>query len=269
MTGYLTQKARSQDEHGRARSASGMQAQGIDEEKVEALPAYLHIVKTISDRITLGVYPSGSRVPSIPQLCEEFAVSLMTIRRALLILADDGYISAEKGRGTFVRSFDLGDALFSLEQLEGRWLSNSAEVRLLSASIARADEQVAAKLDLSPGDRVVHLRRMVVDKGIVTIYNAEHIIYDPRRTLVESHLQLLSPHRLFEAKRGQRFPRGEISLRAIGLSTEAAEAMGLPVGEPALSLEHLLRDPTRRPVSWGHFYLRSELFTLRARLGSD
>ena len=104
-------------------------------ESHERLPAYLHIVRTISDRIASGVYGPGAKLPSEAQLCVEFAVSPMTVRRALVILADKGVVAAEQGRGTFVRSFDLSDSVFTLEQLTGEYLPY-----LLEATAGVAEE---------------------------------------------------------------------------------------------------------------------------------
>jgi DNA-binding GntR family transcriptional regulator len=234
-----------------------------------APPAYLHIAKTLGNRVTSGVYPAGCRLPSGAQLCAEFGVSPMTMRRALTILQDQGLISGMRGRGTFVRSVDLSQSVFRLDSLTGEWLDESAEIRLLSASMARADAKAAAMLDVAPGERVIHLRRLVLYNGTPAMYHTEYIAYDPRRPLVESQLQLTSMHAFLDSGRAQRFPRGELTLTAVGLDAESAEALGEPEGAFALCLEHVFQESDRTPVSWGWFLLRAELFRLRARLGPE
>ncbi|MBN1320853.1 MAG: GntR family transcriptional regulator [Thermoleophilia bacterium] len=231
------------------------------------LPAYLHIVRTISDRIASGVYGPGAKLPSEAQLCVEFAVSPMTVRRALVMLADKGVVTAEQGRGTFVRSFDLSDSVFTLEQLTGEWLDGSTEVRLLSASTVKADAELGAVLGVPVGRRLVYLRRLVVKDETPAVYHKEYVIFDLQRPLVESQLKLTSLHGLLQANRGHGFPGGEITLCALPLEEEAASALDQPVGAPALCLEHLSRDSAGVPVSWGRFLLRYDLFRLRARLG--
>jgi len=231
------------------------------------VPAYLHIVSTVSDRITSGVYGPGSRLPSEAQFCTEFQVSAMTVRRALLILADKGVINAEQGRGTFVRSFDLSDSVFTLEQLTGEWSDGSTEVRLLSASTAKADRHIAGVLDIPESQRVVYLRRLVIKDELPAVYHTEYVIFDLHRPLVESQLKLTSLHGLLQSNRGHGFPAGEITLSALPLEEEAAGLLGQCVGAPAFCLEHLSRDTARRPVSWGRFLFRYDLFRLRARLG--
>ncbi len=235
----------------------------------EKLPAYLHIANTLSSRIVSGVYPSGSRLPSGRQLCEEFGVSPMTVRRALTMLENQGVVSGEKGRGTYAHSQHLGDSVFRLDSLTGDWLDDSAEIRLLSASMTKADEEVATKLRVEVGQRVIYLRRLVLYSGSPAMYHTEYIIYDPRRPLVESQLQLTSLHAFLDSGRAQRFPRGELTLTAMSLDAESAEVLGETEGALALRLEHIFEEADRAPVSWGWFLLRAELFRLRARLGPE
>jgi GntR family transcriptional regulator len=230
-------------------------------------PAYLRIVAAIADRVTSGAYPAGSRLPSGSELCREFGVSPMTVRRAITLLENQGLVYGERGRGTFVRSLDLGDSMFRLDSLTGEWLDESAEIRLLSASMPRADEKVAAMLGVAPGDRVIYVRRLVSYNGDPAMYHTEYITYDPRRPFVESQLQLTSLHAFLDSGRAQRFPRGELTLTAVKLDAESAQALGQAEGALALCLEHVFQASDRTPVSWGWFLLRAELFRLRATLG--
>ncbi|OFW59579.1 MAG: hypothetical protein A2133_09995 [Actinobacteria bacterium RBG_16_64_13] len=232
-------------------------------------PAYLRIATTLADRVTSGTYAAGSRLPSGSQLCQEFEVSPMTVRRALSMLESQGLVTGVRGRGTFARSLNLSDSVFRLDSLTGEWLDESAEIRLLSASMTKADEKVAAMLGVALGDRVVYLRRLVLYDSNPAMYHTEYIIYDPRRPLVESQLQLTSLHAFLDSGRANRFPRGELTLTAVNLDAESAQALGQPEGALALCLEHVFQNNDRTTVSWGWFLLRAELFRLRARLGSE
>ena len=233
------------------------------------IPVYSRIVTVLAERVTSGVYPPGSRLPSGSQLCAEFGVSPMTVRRALSILQTQGLVSGEQGRGTFARPVLLGDTEFRLDSQAGEWLDGSAEIRLLSASMTKADEKVAAMLGVSLDSRVVYLRRLISHDGNPAMYHTEYITYDPRRPLVESQLQLTSLHAFLDSGRARRFPRGELTLSAEKLDAESAQALGQPEGALALRLEHVFLENDRTPVSWGWFLMRAELFRLKARLGPE
>jgi CheY-like chemotaxis protein len=54
--------------------------------------------------IERGDYPRGSALPTQPALARTLGVSTVTLRQALERLADEGFIEARQGQGTFVRS---------------------------------------------------------------------------------------------------------------------------------------------------------------------
>ncbi len=213
-------------------------------------PAYIRIATTLAARVSSGVYADGSRLPSGSELCREFGVSPMTVHRALNILKGQGLVSGERGRGIFARSLDLSDSRFRLDSPTGEWLDESAEIRLLTAAMTRADDEVAGMLALKPGDRVIYLRRLVLYDGNPAMYHTEYIAYDPRRPLVESQLQLTSLHAFLDSGTAQRFPRGEMVLTAVKLDADSAAILGQEEGALALCLEHVFRalDDTPRQL---------------------
>jgi len=256
----------------RARSASKTKIWAAHTEgdiTSDGAPVYLEIARVLAERVSNGTYAPGSRLPSGAQLCAEFDVSPMTLRRALARLQNQGLIRAVRGKGTFVRSPSLGDSLFRLDPLSGHWVDESADIRLLSAAMTRADEKVAAMLGIGVNDRVIFMRRLVLHDNIPAMYHSEYIVYDPRRPLVESQLKLTSMSAFLDPGRAHSFPRGELTLTAVALNEEDARILGEPPGALALRLEHVFQEADGTPISWGWFLLRADLFRLRARIGPD
>jgi CheY-like chemotaxis protein len=62
--------------------------------------AYLHLRTAIEQ----GRYPQGSALPTQPALALTIGVSTVTLRQALERLAEEGFVEARQGHGTFVRS---------------------------------------------------------------------------------------------------------------------------------------------------------------------
>ncbi|WP_324254060.1 GntR family transcriptional regulator [Paenibacillus sp. 1001270B_150601_E10] len=65
-------------------------------------PLYVQIMNIIKERILHGVYPLGTNIPSEPQLEEEFNVSKITVRNAIIELVQEGYLEKSSGKGTKV-----------------------------------------------------------------------------------------------------------------------------------------------------------------------
>lgn len=67
-------------------------------------PEYLYqqLAGLIRERIRAGELPPRSAVPSITELAAEHDLATLTVRRAMRVLVDEGWIITMPGRGTFV-----------------------------------------------------------------------------------------------------------------------------------------------------------------------
>lgn len=65
-------------------------------------PLYKQVQEILQERIVTGMYPKNTLIPSEPELKEEFDVSIITIRRAVEQLAQQGYVEKRSGIGTTV-----------------------------------------------------------------------------------------------------------------------------------------------------------------------
>lgn len=66
------------------------------------LPLYFQLEQHLTDRIAKREYAPGSLLPTEEQLCEEYGVSRITVRRALDSLLNRRLIVRRRGVGTFV-----------------------------------------------------------------------------------------------------------------------------------------------------------------------
>jgi DNA-binding GntR family transcriptional regulator len=231
-------------------------------------PAYLLIANEIADEIGAGFYRPGDQLPTEAQLRARYGVSPMTVRRGISILLERGLVSTTQGKGTFVRTLDMGEAIFHLQEITDLWADDaSVEVLLLKARIIPADETVAAMLELPLGDQIVHLRRLIKRNGVPLVYQLEHVVYDAHRPLVEAELQVTSLEGLLRSPLVVGVPSGRLTIQAVSLDTDAAAALRVPEGAPAFCLESLFHDFDGRPVSWGHFLCRADQFRLTSQLG--
>ena len=83
------------------------------------LPRYLQIAESLSRDIGSGRFGAGDRLPTERQLAAQFEVTVITLRKALAVLADRGLVDRRHGSGTYVtgESDRVGAyALFRLER---------------------------------------------------------------------------------------------------------------------------------------------------------
>lgn len=67
--------------------------------EIDGLPKYERTYRSILKRLKDGHYPVGGRVPTEAELAAQFEVSRVTIRRALDMLIQDGYVESRQGSG--------------------------------------------------------------------------------------------------------------------------------------------------------------------------
>ncbi len=70
--------------------------------KDEKSPKFEAVYEELLSRIQNGSYLPGSKLPTETDLAEMFMVSRNTLRQALMLLVQEGYLSNQQGRGTFV-----------------------------------------------------------------------------------------------------------------------------------------------------------------------
>lgn len=65
-------------------------------------PIYTQLIEQLELKICSGVYPLGSRMPSVRDLAQEASVNPNTMQRALAKLEEDGLLITNRTSGRFV-----------------------------------------------------------------------------------------------------------------------------------------------------------------------
>lgn len=74
--------------------------------QTDGRPMYVQIIDQIKQRILVGDWPSGQKLPSIRELAAATTVSVITVKRAYVELERDGFIVTAAGRGSFVADLE-------------------------------------------------------------------------------------------------------------------------------------------------------------------
>ena len=125
------------------------------------VPKYAQIADIFRQRIARGIWAQGLRLPANEVLAAEFGVSRVTIRQAVDLLARDGIIEAQQGRGTFITGTLKQDRWLKVETT----LSDLAEVyrdtspEIINISESRTDAPLLPE-DGKPAAQYVFMRRV-------------------------------------------------------------------------------------------------------------
>ena len=130
-------------------------------------PYYALIAEELMREIRTGRFPTGTLIPTEPELCRRFAVSRVTIRGALRELEVRGMITRRRGVGTRVEAVNTQSRFIHESQSVDEVLrfTQDLEFRLLDRREIQIDDEVAAKLEARPGQRFVRIEALRLPTG--------------------------------------------------------------------------------------------------------
>jgi GntR family transcriptional regulator len=240
---------------------------GIHVDAVEPLKAR-RIYLLLRERILSGELELGARLPGELSIASEYGISRVTVRRALDNLAAEGLIDRRPGSGTFVREgnsvqpivADLSNVLSHLVEMGRR-----TGVRLLSFAYVNPPESVAASLGLTPGERTQRSIRVRLIDGAPFSYLVTHVPERIGVTYSEADLASMPLLALLE-RSGIVVEEASQSIGATLAGPDVAEALGLEIGSPLLSLTRVVWDPSGQGVEHLHALYRPDRYSFHMDL---
>lgn len=211
------------------------------------------IVDAIRLDIVGGKLASGDRLPTEAILAERFSANRHTVRRALAVLADEGVVGAEQGRGTFVRSarrlsYPIGKRTRFSEGLAGQ--ARALSTQHLGDRIENATATIAAALSLKSGAKVVRLDGLSSADGRpvsrATTWLAYRQFPDVARRIVELH----SMTAVFASYGIADYVRASTRISARHADVEETKLLGLAPGAILLVSEATDVDSAGNPISY-------------------
>ena len=208
----------------------------------------------------------GTAAPSERELVHQFHVARMTVRQAMDALVGEGLLERIPGRGTFVAQprRDVGRLLSYSEEMAARGLL--AESQTLLARREQAGPGVARALGVTPGDAVIHWKRLRRADGLPMCLEDAYL----NEVLLPGFLQSGMPTSLSEAldSRGLRPTWAEDSIAADIAGQQEAELLEVAQGSPVLR-QSRRAIAEEKVVEVSRSVYRADRFTWWVQLGEN
>ena len=234
----------------------------------------------------------GEALPAERALAESFSTSRTTVRQALGELTVEGRLVRLQGRGTFAALPKVAQPLQLTSYTEDmRRQGLTSRSRLLSVTHMRADEDLACRLDVRRGARVLRVERLrlarwpawVAFSGLASASEArppaEAMGNDEPMAIETTHLEesrfpglskllgdSVSLYALMAERYGVVLARAEETIETVPAAPREAELLEVAVGCPMLLLSRHSRDASGRPVEWVLSFYRGDRYKLVAQL---
>ena len=228
-----------------------------------SLPLYQQLQRTLRSAIDKRILDADDALPAERDLAADFAVSRITVRKAIEGLVSEGLLVRQHGSGTFVRprvekNFSKLTSFSEDMRARGR---NPRSVWLHKGAGSVTPEEALA-LRLSPGTPIFRFHRIrFADDAPMAIEYA---------TVVASCLGSVDAVKssLYEAleQTGHRPVRALQRLRAVLLNAEQAERLGAKERDAGLLVERLGFLADRSAVEFSQSFYRGDTYDFVAEL---
>lgn len=147
----------------------------------ETMKKYQEIFNELRDQILNQVYHSGELLPTEKELQTHYGVSRDTIRKALRLLTEQGFIQKVQGRGSLVLKRELLhfpiSGLTSYQELVDT-LQMSSQTKVISLDVVEVDEDLAEVTGFEVGTSVWRVFRTRTIDGEVAILDLDYLVQD-------------------------------------------------------------------------------------------
>ena len=209
----------------------------LEIDKQSPLPIYYQIEAYLKQQIDNGTLKPGDVLPSEREFSEQFNVSRMTVRQAIMNLVNSGYLNRQKGRGTFVASQKIAMTLSGLtsfsEEIKHRGMRPYS--RLLSFEKVPASERVAQQLRVPNQTPVYEMKRLRLADDIVLALETAYVPVALLPDLTEA--DVTGSIYEYAEQSGLRLKNATQTLEARSASPEEAELLTISPNAPVLLID--------------------------------
>lgn len=196
------------------------------------------ITNDVRKKIQKGIYPPNHQLPSEKELCADYQVSRITMKKAIDILVLEGLLTKRRGSGTFVKKIDpqLSDRQFYgiFHKMDhSKIISKVITFEIIPAG------KIADKLNLKQEDFVYHIVRYRYSVENPQ-WEVMEYIYIPINVVpnITKEVLMHSLYQYIEQDLGLKIQSSHRTLRAM-LPNELEKKYMKLGQEPVLSTEHV------------------------------
>lgn len=228
---------------------------------------YEEIAEDIRNGILSGKYNPNEQLPLEKEMCEQYGVSRITVKKAVDELVIQGLVIKRRGSGTFVKALDDGDVqeLSLARQFEGfsqTHKDKNVTSKIIKFEVVHPSEEIATKLKITCDDFVYYIirARYADDMPHVVEY-----IYMPIGLIpgIKNDILMSSVYSYIEKKLNLKIKSGHRIVRAILPNELEQEWLQIPDNFPILEVEQVGFLDNGQPFEYSKAHHRSDTIEFR------
>ena len=241
------------------------------------MPQYQQVATTLRRRIANGEYLEGDIIPPSSELENFFSVSNITIRKALALLSNEGWVRSRRGVGTIVTRAPSGQPLkIAVSGNFTEWVDSASGKSLpikqtvLECALKPAPSRVSNILECALGDALWTMQRIRRIAGNIISY---HVNFGRPEVLGTIKKSTMVPNRNFvDVLRGEcgvNLMRMDQTVEAMAADRDLAALLEVEFGTPLFFVENIYLDGADTVVAVSHLYLRGDHYAYQTSISLE
>lgn len=232
------------------------------------IPYYQQLYSILRGKISRDEWKPGDLIPTENELINTYQVSRSTVRQVLDMLVSEGLVYRERGRGSFI-------AHPTVEQTMTRIVSFTEDMhqrgfepgtRILSASQLKANPDISAKLQVSPGELLTRVERLRLADGEPMSVEESYLVDRYCQNLLAQDYTNDPLRAILERQYGIRLVNARQVIRAISASRYLSELLEIKPNSSLLFIERVTYSQAAIPVEFLRIYYRADRYSLFVEL---
>jgi GntR family transcriptional regulator len=212
------------------------------------VPLYEKVIGELRGEILARRYDQAGVLPSESALIERFAVSRITVRRALDELARAGLVERSRGRITRVVARVPPTVIDLTQEMEGTLArSRDLKIRVLGFKWMKPAAEVAETLGVARSDKVLWVTRIRSRADQPIVHTSVYLPAELGKLVTEDELNQAPLVELLRAQ-GKVVASADQVLSAAPCPPDFAPHLGLKTGEPVFIMRRVSSDSQGRAM---------------------
>ena len=234
---------------------------------------YLQLETELKQKMLVGEYAVGERIPTEPELCEEYGVSRITVRRAVQDLVDEGLLKKVRGRGTFVAvpkyvvgvGTDISHGFHELNMQGGM----ETGYEIIEAKEISASGSVRERLHLNNDETAFYVRRLILEGDVPFAIDDLYVSSAKFPGLLERLDDKTPFYDLVQSTYKYSFGSEDVSLDASTTRNDEAKLLKCSVGAPLFILRKTIAQADGSPLHYSKSIIRADRISYHFQVDRD
>lgn len=207
------------------------------------IPKYYKIYEELLEQIRDGEYEKNNLFPSDTELVKKFNVSRGTVREAIKLLFQQGYLVREQGKGTYVtykKIHQNPETLIGFTELM-RKHDIQPSAKIIQKELLTPPSEICHRMNISPDIKVVRVVRLRYGDDRPLIIERSYFLYPLFEPIYNMDLEKNSIYELLYDYTDTRLGDAAQQIEAISAGSSEQQLLDVELKTPLLLIKRVIK----------------------------